>query len=92
MDKEQIYDEQINPLMAQVIDICRANKIAFLASFAIPTEENSELRCSSAMLTADFEPPEEFMRAWKEILPASRNPLMFKTVDGDGSITFTAIL
>ena len=40
MNKEDVYDTQINPLMAEIIKICQENKIAMLASFAIPTEEN----------------------------------------------------
>lgn len=47
MNKEQIYDSQINPLMAQIIEICKANKIAMLATFAIPTPEDADLCCTS---------------------------------------------
>jgi hypothetical protein len=93
VNKEQIYDEQISPLMAKIIEVCKANKIAFLASFSIPTEQDEDLRCTSAMLDKDMEPPAEFMRAWQEIKPrASRNPLMLRTDHGDGSVTMTAIL
>ena len=35
MTKEEIYDEQINPLMAQIINICKVNKIAMIADFAL---------------------------------------------------------
>jgi len=91
MNKEQIYDEQIHPLMAQIFEICQANKIAFLASFSIPTEEDDDLRCTSAMLEKDFDPPEEFMRAWQEIKPVRRSPLMLTTERGDGSVTMTVI-
>lgn len=93
MNKEQIYDERIAPLMAQIIEVCQANKIAFLASFSIPTEEDEDLRCTSAILGKEFEPPEEFMRAWQEIKPrARRSPLMLRTENGDGSVTMTAII
>jgi hypothetical protein len=92
MNKEQIYDDQISPLMAQIIDICREHKIAFLASFFIPTEEDADLRCSSAMLGAEFEPPEEFTRAWREIRPSRSGGLMLRTESGDGSTTLTAIV
>jgi hypothetical protein len=92
MNKEQIYDEQISPLMAQIIAICQANKIAFLASFSIPNEEDPDLRCTSAMLGDEYEPPEEFLRVWQEIKPARRSMMMLRTDHGDGSVTMTAII
>lgn len=92
MNKEQIYDEQINPLMAQIIAICQTHKIAFVASYAIPTEDDDTLRCSSALLGPDYEPPVEFKRAWQELRPGSRSVMMLRSVDGDGNVTMTAIL
>jgi hypothetical protein len=92
MNKEQVYDDQVSPLMSQIIEICKTNKIAFIASFSIPTEEDADLRCTSAMLEDAFEPPEEFLRAWREIRPASRYPLMLRTDHGDGSVTMTEII
>lgn len=32
-DKEKIYDEQISPLMKQIIQICKANDIPVFAEF-----------------------------------------------------------
>lgn len=37
MTKEDVYDAEINPLMAKILDICRQHKIAMVASFHIPT-------------------------------------------------------
>ncbi|PVX61281.1 hypothetical protein [Paraburkholderia unamae] len=92
MNKEQIYDAQISPLMGKIIEICRLNKIAFVASFAIPNEEDNNLCCSSAMLGDEFEPPVEFKRAWNEIKPGGSRPMMLRTEDGDGRVTLTAIV
>ncbi|SDH11338.1 hypothetical protein SAMN05216466_107146 [Paraburkholderia phenazinium] len=93
MNKEQIYDEQISPLMTQIIAICRAHKIAHVACFAIPTEDDPDLRCSTAQLTSDFEPPEEFLQAWKHLRPASRSStMMLRTESGDGNVTLTTIV
>ena len=92
-NKEQIYDEHINPLMAQIIEVCRANKIAFVASFSIPTAEDPDLACSSAMLGAEFDPPANLVAAWREIRPArGGRALMLRTEHGDGSTTLTAII
>lgn len=47
MNKEQVYDEKISPLMAQILDIAQEANIAMFATFAIPTEEDPELAVSS---------------------------------------------
>lgn len=47
MNKEQIYDEQIFPLMQKVLEICQEHHIAYVGSFAIPTEADPDLFCSS---------------------------------------------
>nr|WP_319555972.1 hypothetical protein [uncultured Vibrio sp.] len=53
MNKEQIYDEKISPLMQQIIHICQDNNITMLASFSIPTEESPSLACTTALLSND---------------------------------------
>lgn len=47
VNKEQIYDESIHPLMAEILAICQEHKIAMLATFAIPNEEDADLCCTS---------------------------------------------
>ena len=63
MTKEEVYDSQIAPLMGQILAICKQHKIAMLASFSIPNEEDEGLLCSSALLEDEYEPPEAFLRA-----------------------------
>lgn len=50
MNKEEIYDQKISPLMAQIIKACQEHNIEFIASFDIPTEEHPDLRCTSAVI------------------------------------------
>ena len=88
--KEEIYDEQISPLMGQIIAICREHKIANICSFSLDYDE--ELVCTTAMLKEEFEPPESFLEALKTIRPPEREPLMVTTKNPDGSETITAIL
>lgn len=38
-DKEDIYDEQISPLMAQIISICKEHKIPMCATFQYSDDE-----------------------------------------------------
>ena len=60
MSKEEIYDEQINPLMAQIIEICKDNKIAFLANFRL----EEDLVCTSAVLEPDCDPSPQQLEAF----------------------------
>lgn len=63
MNKEQIYDEQIYPLMAEIVAICQLHKIAMLASFAIPTDDDPTLQCTTTLLSNDYDPPEDMKKA-----------------------------
>lgn len=63
MTKEQVYDEEINPLMAKILEICKREKIAMIASFQIPNDEDPKLMCTSALLEKDHEPNQELLGA-----------------------------
>lgn len=43
MSKENVYDEKICPLMAQIISICEEAKIPLIAQFAL----DGDMRCST---------------------------------------------
>ena len=49
LNKEQVYDEQISPLMNQVIAICQERGISMLATFALPVPGNEGLACTTAL-------------------------------------------
>lgn len=56
MSKEQIYDEQINPLVAQIIEICKKHDISFVFSAQLTTDEEDEdgaMFCSTFHLADD---------------------------------------
>ena len=61
--KEEIYDEQISPLMTQIIAICKENKIANVCSFSLDLDEG--LCCTTCMTQDEFEPPEKFKECVK---------------------------
>lgn len=91
MNKEQAYDEQIAPLMTQIIAICQEHGIAMIASFAIPTKDDDGLCCTTCL------PDENGKTAYghREALSALSNeyaPMMLRTHHGDESMTITAIL
>ena len=53
MNKEQVYDEKINPLMAQINDICLEHGIEMIANFFLPTEEKQSLQSTSSLPDED---------------------------------------
>ncbi|WP_127833980.1 hypothetical protein [Pantoea dispersa] len=49
-DLENVYDEQISPLVQQIIDICNENQIPMVCSFAYKNDaENGGSFCSTAL-------------------------------------------
>ena len=62
-DKEAIYDKEISPLMKQIIAICKEHKIAMVAQFAIPNESDPDLRATTALTVAEYEPPKSMVAA-----------------------------
>jgi hypothetical protein len=84
MTKEEIYDEQINPLMAKIIEICKEHKIANVISFSLDLE--SGLCCTSCMTTDEYDPPEDFKRCVEVLFPPMHAALMVTVRDGDGTV------
>ena len=93
-NKEQIYDEKISPLVAEIIKVCQENKIAMLASFSVPTENDPHLGCTTALLSKEYEPSDQLVAAFDELGVPSQPPLMTKTLmfERSGKITLTAVL
>lgn len=92
MNKEQIHDAQISPLMDQIIAICREHKIAMLATFFIPTEGDDGLACTSHLPDETGNLPERIQKA-SRIIRGGTQPLMLTTKNAAGEITnMTAIL
>jgi hypothetical protein len=64
LTKEEAYDTFINPLMAQVIDICRQFKIPIIASFCLGIHPNGvEDYCTTAILKPEWDTPRTFHAA-----------------------------
>ncbi len=95
MTKEQVYDEQISPLMINIIAICKEHKIAFVASFAIPNEGDPDLRCTSGLTESRDESTED-VEDYRTVLDILRrkqpDPMMFTINHGDGTKTAIAHL
>jgi hypothetical protein len=57
-DKEAVYDEQIAPLMKQIIEICKKEKLYFVSQFYLKQEredadcDNQAMYCSTVIIPA----------------------------------------
>ncbi len=91
MDKEQIYDTQISPLMTQIIAVCNEAGIAMVCSFAIPTEADADLYCTTALPDETGKNPQRQLQALR-MLMVEHSTLHMRTTHGDGSQTMTAFL
>jgi hypothetical protein len=60
LNKEQVYDTQIAPLMHDIVRICAEHDIAMLTTFAIPIPGDDGLRVTTATLDENNERPMEF--------------------------------
>ena len=89
MSKEQVYDDQISPLMAQILKTCKENKIAMVFSFQLDDadDDNGPMYCDSKILTDDCEPSDHMMKLGAMVGPRKANPLTMMTVrGGDGKV------
>lgn len=73
LNKEQIYDAEIFPLMAQIVEIAKTHGIAMIASFAIPTPEDDGLACSTLLPDGEGENPPSHLKAMRIL----REPAQF---------------
>lgn len=93
MNKEEIYDEKISPLMTQIIEICKEHKIATVASFAIGHEGDEYLMCTTALITDEFQPSVEQRKALTILRGHSEIPsLNITTHHADGRKTLETVL
>ena len=61
MNREEIYDKEIEPLMTQIHNICEKKDINMLAEFYIPTDERPKLSVSTIVID-DLERIPEYSR------------------------------
>lgn len=92
MRKEDIYDEKISPLMAQIIQICHEHKIAMVMSFHLPDAEQDTLHCSTALVAEEFEPSYPLTEAWKVIRGDSNSLFQITVEKATGEKTCTVVL
>lgn len=101
MNKEEIYDEQISPLMQKIIGVCREHGIALIASFNIAHdgegpngEDCSRLTCTSHLPDGEGAFDERFSKAAVAIQRSAPHHvgMNITTQHADGTRTLTAVI
>lgn len=88
MTKEQVYMEQIAPLVSQILSICKENKIAHIMTFSVGTSApEGEILVTTAHLAEKCDPPKDFIEIMKLMNMYRPSPLV-KMTDQDGSEQF----
>lgn len=86
-DLEKIYDEQIAPLMTQVIEICKKHNLPFVIDFQYSSDGGDEHgHCTSAYLPNDIAIAPELQDAYRAVAPRRSLALNITTRDKDGKI------
>jgi hypothetical protein len=101
MNKEDVYDNQLSPLILQIIGICKAQGIAMIASFNIAHdgegpdgEDCSSLTCTSHLPDGDEVFDDRFAKCFGIIRQGVRqnSAMHITTQHADGSKTLTAFI
>lgn len=80
-NKEQVYDEDIFPLMKRIIEVCTEHKIPMIAHYVIPTPADPHLVVTTSLLSDEF---------LKPVSKQHRNDLLAAlSIVKDGFIAFT---
>ncbi|MCO1622216.1 hypothetical protein [Pseudomonas putida] len=101
VNKEEIYDEQISPLMQNIIAVCREHGIAMIASFNIAHdgegpngEDCSRLTCTSHLPDGEGAFDERFRKAAVAIQRSAPHHISMHiaTQHADGTRTLAAVI
>jgi len=80
-DKEAIYDDEIHPLMAKIIEICLRERIPMAATFAIKDDgEDGPLLCSTVIDGEDVDPETPGLEVIKRVREAILQKPLFMAV------------
>ena len=80
-DNEAIYDEQISPLMAQIIAICKEHHIPMAATFEYAPEDY----CSTILYLPEWGASPHIKRVAATIQAGTPSPFQITTTKADGS-------
>lgn len=78
--RELIYDEKLNPLMSEIIAICKAEHIPFLAAFQI---DEDDFFCTTIIARKEEEPYNRRLLRAHDVLQSGTGLLAFTISRGE---------
>ena len=88
MNKEEVYDELISPLMTKIIDICKEHGVAMIANFAIPVDCDDDLQVTTRLFDGNDQYPDNHAAASMALrIPCSSAMITVTKEDGSKEIT-----
>jgi hypothetical protein len=93
-DLESVYDEQIAPLMTQIIEIVQKHKMPMFATFVCMNDPDGEgeLLCTTNQMPAERPIPAKVEGLIDVVMPRRVPPLHLKVTHADGSVDMTTIV
>lgn len=93
-DLESVYDEQIAPLMTQLIEICAKHKLPMFATFLYANDPDGDGAgiCTTNQMYKERPIPEELESLVDIVVPRRVPPLHLKVTHADGSVDMTTII
>lgn len=86
-NREDVYDNQISPLMTEIIRICKEHDIPMVASFQYDDRESDGAAlCTTVILNQDPKPCEGLLNASRALLARKSSMTMLTVRDGDGDV------
>lgn len=82
MTKEEVYDASINPLIAEILRLCKEHKIPMVSSFAL---DDDGLMCTSVLLEEEWGPTASLREAASALLSQRRSMMRISVSDSDGN-------
>lgn len=87
MTTEQIYDEQISPLMTEIIKLTKEHKIGIVAQFCVRGENGETLRVNTVIHDKETDDDDLHKEIRQVVLRQMRGtqPFTIRVEKGDGS-------
>ena len=83
-DLEAVYDNEISPLMAQIIEICEAHRIPMLATFAYEQSEERGTGLCTLCMTFEGRRPSRIIDASFVIKPPDDAEMLASLIMEEG--------
>lgn len=93
-DLEAVYDAEIAPLMAQIIEVCKTHKLPMFATFLYANDPESEEDgvCTTNLMFGERPIPEKLFTLARIIMGTSAPAMRLTVRNKDGQVTEQTVI